>query len=288
MVSANGARFHVACMGDGPLVLFLHGFPEFWWTWRHQLPVLAAGGYRAAAMDLRGYGASDKPPRGYDPMTLAADVAGVIRSLGARDAVVVGHGWGGFAAWSVAALHPEQVRRVAAVSMPHPKLLRSSHLTDPEQIRASRHVLAFQRPLLPERALVRNDAALVGRFLGTWSRPGWPEPEAERRYRDAMQIAGVANCALEPYRWAIRSIPRTDGMRYSRRMSAPIRVPTLQVHGEGDPVVLPRTAHGSDRYVDGPYRWRVLAGVGHFPHEEDPARFNNELVTWLSDPEPAR
>ena len=95
MVAANGARFHVALVGDGPLVLFLHGFPEFWWAWRHQLPAVAAAGYCAAAMDLRGYGASDKPPRGYDLSTLAADVAGVIRSLGARDAVVVGHGWGG-------------------------------------------------------------------------------------------------------------------------------------------------------------------------------------------------
>src|SRR3954447_10647843 len=115
MVAANGARFHVAATGRGPLVLFLHGFPEFWWAWRHQLPAVAEAGYRAAAMDLGGYGASDKPPRGYDPTTLAADVAGVIRSLGDRDAVVVGHGWGGLVAWTVAVAHAGQVRGVAAV-----------------------------------------------------------------------------------------------------------------------------------------------------------------------------
>lgn len=101
-VAANGARFHVAETGEGPLVLFLHGFPEFWWAWRHQLPAVASAGYRAAAMDLRGYGGSDKTPRGYDPTTLAGDVAGVIRTLGVRSAVLVGQGWGGYVGWAVA------------------------------------------------------------------------------------------------------------------------------------------------------------------------------------------
>lgn len=288
MVSANGARFHVACAGEGPLVLFLHGFPEFWWTWRHQLPVVAAAGYRAVAMDLRGYGASDKPPRGYDPMTSAADVAGMIRALGARDAVVVGHGWGGVGAWSAAVLHSEQVHRVAVVSMAHPRRLRTAHLRDPGQIGASRHVFGFQRPILPERALVRGDAALVSRLLRTWSGPGWPDAEADRRYRDAMQIPGVAHCSMESYRWAIRSILRSDGMRYALRMAAPVTVQTLQVHGENDPVVLPRTARGSQRYVDAAYRWEQMPGVGHFPHEENPSGFNDRLVGWLRDTEADR
>ncbi len=101
-VSANGTRFHVASIGDGPLVLLLHGFPEFWWTWRTQLVTLAAAGYRAVAADLRGYGGSDKPPRGYDLITAAADAAGLIRALGEANAVVVGHDWGGLAAWTLA------------------------------------------------------------------------------------------------------------------------------------------------------------------------------------------
>jgi pimeloyl-ACP methyl ester carboxylesterase len=116
MVAANGARFHVAVAGDGPLVLLLHGFPTFWWTWRHQLPALAEAGYRVAAMDLRGFGASDKPPRGYDPRTMAEDASGVIRSLGDRDAVVVGQGLGGLVAWTLSVVHPRQVRRLVAVS----------------------------------------------------------------------------------------------------------------------------------------------------------------------------
>src|SRR4249920_1684527 len=132
-VAANGARFHVAELGEGPLVLLLHGFPEFWWAWRHQVVALAAAGYRAAAMDLRGYGASDKPPRGYDAGTLAGDVAGVIRSLGVADAVVVGHDWGGLLAWTLGATHPKVVRRLCAVSIPHPLRMRRALLTDRRQ-----------------------------------------------------------------------------------------------------------------------------------------------------------
>ncbi len=102
-VSANGARFHVVELGDGPLALFLHGFPQFWWTWREQLTAFADAGYRAVAMDLRGIGGSDKPPRGYDPLTATMDVTGVIRALGESNAVLVGHGLGAGLAWRTTA-----------------------------------------------------------------------------------------------------------------------------------------------------------------------------------------
>ena len=288
MVVANGARFHLAVSGDGPLVLLLHGFPQFWWAWRHQLPALADAGYRAAAMDLRGFGASDKPPRGYDPRTLAEDVAGVIRSLGDRDAVVVGLGLGGIVAWTLSVVHPRQVRRLVAVSMAHPRRLRRSHLTDARQVRASGHVLGYQPPVVPERALVADDGQQVADLLHRWSGPGFPEPDAEARYRQAVQIPGVAHCALESYRWAVRSIPRPDGLRYARRMASPVTVPTLQVHGALDRCVLPSSAQGSGRYVEGSYRWHLMPGVGHFPPEEDPSAFSTVLRDWLADPGPER
>ena len=115
-ISANGTRFHAAEAGDGPLVLLLHGFPEFWWTWRHQLAVLPEAGFRAVAVDLRGYGGSDKPPRGYDLVTAAADAGGLVRALGEANAIVVGHGLGGLAAWTLAAYYPKVVRRLAVIS----------------------------------------------------------------------------------------------------------------------------------------------------------------------------
>src|SRR6185312_2186457 len=127
-------------MGSGPLVLLLHGFPQFWWTWRQQLVDLADSGYRAVAPDLRGYGASDKPPRGYDAFTIASDIAGMIRALGARNAVVVGHDLGGLAAWATAALHRSPVRALAVLAAPHPLRFRAAVAAEPRgQFAASRH-----------------------------------------------------------------------------------------------------------------------------------------------------
>src|SRR6202050_5541027 len=182
-VSANGTRFHVAESGDGPLVLLLHGFPEFWWTWRTQLSSLSAAGFRAVAVDLRGYGGSDKPPRGYDLVTAAADAGGLIRSLGEANAVVVGHDWGGLIAWTLATYSPKVVRRLAVVSMAHPLRIRSAVLTNAfGQGRRSGYALGFQLPSLPERQLVRDGAGRVGRMLDKWSAPGWPDRETEQVY----------------------------------------------------------------------------------------------------------
>src|ERR1700750_2242710 len=130
-ISANGTRFHAAEAGDGPLVLLLHGVPEFWCTWRHQLAVLPEAGFRAVAVDLRGYGGSDKPPRGYDLVTAAADAAGLVRALGEANAIVVGHGLGGLIGWTLAAYYPKVIRRLAVISMGHPLRMRASVLGDP-------------------------------------------------------------------------------------------------------------------------------------------------------------
>jgi pimeloyl-ACP methyl ester carboxylesterase len=185
-LSANGVRLHVAEAGKGPLVLLLHGFPEYWWTWRAQLPALAAAGFRAVAPDLRGYGGSDKPPRGYDLPTAAADVAALVRALGERDAVVVGHDWGGLVAWTVAALHPRSVRRLAVLSMAHPRMLRAA-LRDRTQRRALRHIVGFQLPRLPERRLTRADDDPVAELMRRWAGPAWTSTadfaEAVTRYR---------------------------------------------------------------------------------------------------------
>jgi pimeloyl-ACP methyl ester carboxylesterase len=288
-VSANGTRFHVAESGDGPLVLLLHGFPEFWWAWRRQLSSLSQAGFRAAAPDLRGYGASDKPPRGYDLVTAASDAAGLVRSLGEANAVVVGHDWGGLIAWTMATYFPKVVRRLVVVSMPHPLRLRPALLATPfAHAKSMAYALGFQLPLLPERQLLADGAQRVGRLLTSWSGPGWPDPETERRYEDAMCVQAVAHSALEYHRWYLRSRLRPDGIRYSRTMRAPIQVPTLHLHGALDPCILPSAARGSGSYVDAPYRWRLLEGVGHFPPEEAPDRFDLELRNWLADPEPER
>jgi pimeloyl-ACP methyl ester carboxylesterase len=282
-ISANGVLLHAAEAGSGPLVLLLHGFPQFWWAWRAQLTGLAAAGFRAVAPDLRGYGASDKPPRGYDLPTLSADVAALVRALGERDAVVVGHDWGGLLAWTTAVLHPRTVRRLVVVSMAHPRRMRAA-ITDREQRRALRYALPFQLPRVPERRLTRADDDPVAELMRNWSGPAWQHTadfaEAVDRYRSAARIPQAAYSAMEYYRWAGRSQLRPDGLRYARRMAAPVTAPTLQLHGELDPYVLPSTAEGSGRFVAGAYEWRLVPGAGHFLPEEAPTDVTTAIADW--------
>jgi len=273
-VSANGIRLHLAECGQGPLVMLAHGFPEFWWSWRHQLVGLAEAGFRVVAVDLRGYGDSDKPPRGYDLWTLAGDLAGLVRALGERRATVVGHDWGGLVAWTLAALHPRLVHSLVVLNAPHPLALRHASWADPRgQGWAGRHAMGFQLPMLPERSLRADGAARVERILRAWAGPDWPAAvefdEVVRRNRDAMLIPGVAHCALEYFRWAVRSQARTDGQRFAAAVARPVDMPVLQLHGAEDPSMLERTARASARWVVADrYQYRALPTAGHFPHQE--------------------
>lgn len=288
-VSANGIRLHLAEYGEGPPVILLHGFPEFWWSWRHQLVGLADAGFRAVAVDLRGYGDSDKPPRGYDLWTLAGDIAGLIRALGQRRATVIGHDWGGLIGWTLAALHPRLVHALVVLDSPHPLALRHAVWRHPNRQGAATagHALGFQLPMLPERRLRADGAAGVERFLRSWSGSTWtaaPEfAEVAARNRAAMLIPGVAHCALEYYRWALRSQLRADGRRYAAATAGPVSVPLLQIHGADDPCLLESTARASRRWAGPRYAYRVLDGVGHFPHQEAPRASTALIADFLTD-----
>jgi len=284
-VTANGVRFHLAEHGPatGELVVLLHGFPEFWWSWRHQLKALGDAGYRVVAPDLRGYGASNKPPRGYDAYTLSSDVAGMIRALGADRAHVVGSGWGGLLAWTVATLHPGTVASVCVVGMPHPVRLRQCLLRDPAQFRASSYVGFFQLPRMPENRLLRDDAAYVEVLMRRWAGAGFPDPETSARCREALQITGVAHSCLEWFRWSVRSLTRPSGVRFQRLMDRGVQAPVLQLHGALDAALLPTTAHGSGAWAHGGYQLQLLDGVGHFVHEEAPDEATAALLEHLAD-----
>lgn len=302
-VAANGARFHVveALRGpedsgstdrdatsatDPPLVLLLHGFPEFWWAWRHQLPVLAEAGYRAVAMDLRGYGGSDKPPRGYDPTTLAGDVARVIKALGERRATVVGQGWGGYVGWAAAAMHPREIRGLCAVAAPHPLEmipLRKGTLGSAKGLTALRHVMKMQAPFVPERRLARPTSTYVADHLRAWSSPAsrFPDHETATLYQRALGLWPAAHCALEYHRWLARSRLRADGRRFNATMEAPITVPVCTVHGTDDPAIPAHSSSRSRRWVAADCETHLVPGTGHFPHEEAPAAFTEVLLAWL-------
>ena len=275
----------MAELGTGPLVLLLHGFPEFWWSWRYHLPALAATGMRAVAVDLRGYGDSDKPPRGYDLWTLSGDVAGLVRALGERQADLVGHDWGGILSWCTAALHPRVVRSVTVLAAAHPRAMGQALLRDPVQRSAAHYLVSVQAPWLPERSLTRDGAVLVERILRSGAGPQWCAssefPAVARRYREAMLIPGAAHCALEYYRWVGRSQFRFDGRRLSHAVDRTVRVPVLQLHGADDPYVLERTARRSARWAGDGYRYEVLPGVGHFVPQEAPEHTTALLTEFL-------
>lgn len=283
-VAANGARFHVATAepaegpGTGaPLVVLLHGFPQMWWAWRHQIPALCGAGYRVAAMDLRGAGASDKPPQGYDVPTLARDVAGVIRSLGAGEAVVVGHGVGGTVAWSMPALHPAVTRAVAAISAPHPTRLHTPGVAVPLLTGApARRLAFFQLPYFPERRMTRGDLAV--RLLREWGAPGWLDAETAATYRAAAQVPFAAHSAMEMLRWLVRSTPRVDGQQYLAAVRTPVEVPVLQVHGDTDRCLPERVAREANGV---PYRYERVVGAGHYVPEEAPGATTALLLDWL-------
>ncbi len=287
-VSANSCRFHVTSMGEGPLVVFLHGFPGFWWTWRTCMAAVAKAGFRAVAIDLRGYCGSDHPPRGYDIPTATHDVASVIRSLGARQAFVVGQGMGGLIAWAVAALQPEVVAGLCVMGSAHPERMRHAMMHDRAQLMASKYLFGFQRPWIPERQLVADNAAMVERLLHQWSADSsWLNRDTADTYRAAMQVSNTAHCSVEYFRWVLRSIPRPDGRRFVQRIgAASIASPVLHLHGAADRTVLPRTCEGSDAFVSGDYDWQLLPELGHLIHEESPKVVNGLLVNWLATHQP--
>lgn len=274
-VRANGILQRVDECGSGPLVVLLHGFPLGRWAWHGLLPALAAAGWRAVAVDLRGYGDTDKTPRGYDPWTLAGDVDGLVRALGERRATLVGHGTGGLLAWAVAALHPRTVTALAVLGAPHPLDLLRALRRDPAQRRAVRAAAVAQLPRLPEHLLTRDGGALVERLLWGWGGPAWPSTPAFRdaadRARAAVLRPAAAHCALEHHRWQARSLLRPDGRRFRRALAAPVQVPVLRVRGALDPLVRPATSGAPV----------VLPDVGHLVPLEAPRETADLLRGFL-------
>jgi epoxide hydrolase 4 len=274
----NGVTLHWVEHGEGPLVVLLHGFPEFWYAWRHQLPALAAAGFRAVAPDLRGYGLSEKP-RGvsaYRIETLVADVAALVRQLGEGPAHIVGHDWGGVLAWYLPLFHPEVCASVAILNAPHPVAYRRALKTSPDQRRRSRYVFFFQLPFLPERAMRRgNFAILEGMLRRDPARHGAFGEEDILLYKEALGRPGALTSAINYYRAAFRYPPRTKGRRW------PTGLPALLVWGEKDRYLGPTLADGVLEWVPG-IRVERLPAVSHWVQNDAPDDVNRLLSEFVS------
>lgn len=268
-----------------PLVLLLHGFGSFWWSWRHQLRGLSDA--RLVAVDLRGYGGSDKPPRGYDGWTLAGDTAGLIRALGHTSATLVGHADGGLVCWATAVLHPRSVRAIALISSPHPGALKRSVMRCADQRRALMPTLMrYQLPRWPEHTLTRHGAEELELLVRHRASAQWVATDdftqTMAHVRPAIQIPSAAHCALEYQRWAVRSQMRSEGRRFLRLMDRQLEIPLLHLRGENDPYVLSDPVERSRRYV-ARGRFTDIAGAGHYAHEEAPEATNQQLQRFFGE-----
>jgi pimeloyl-ACP methyl ester carboxylesterase len=274
-IETNGIRLHVAEAGpeDGPLVILLHGFPEFWYGWRKQIPALAGAGLRVMAPDQRGYNLSDRP-RGaaaYNLDELAADVIGLMEAVGRERAAVVGHDFGGAVAWWLANTHPERVERLAILNVPHHTAFRRQLRDNPNQRRKSRYMAFFQLPVLSETTMRLGGI----RLFKLTSRRGAFTAEDLARYREAWAQPGAWTAMLNWYRAVFRHRPTT------RPASRRITVPTLVIWGLHDPVFVRALAQQSvDMCDDG--RLIRLDDAGHWVQHEEPERVNAALIAFLT------
>lgn len=279
-VAANGARFHVAEAGSGPAVVLVHGFPGFWWSWRAQLPALAEAGYRAIAVDVRGFGGSDKPPQGYDVETAAADLAGLARSLGADRAVFVGQGLGAWTLRHLPGLHPGVTAAVALVSMPHPRSFRG-RLGPLAYRRWDRYSRGLRAPFLGEERQAAAASAGVADLLRTGSgrSAGWITDEVVGRYAAQLAQPFVPHAVSESFE---RLRPSWRERRRLAAIAATGEAPVLVIRGQHDLFVSGDSALTLARTVGGRLRFETIPGAGHFVPEEAPGLFNAALIDWLA------
>ncbi len=275
-------RLHYAECGEGGrLVVLLHGFPECWYSWRRQLTALGRR-YRVVAPDMRGYNLSDKPGRveDYRMSRLVDDVTGLVRQLGAREAAVVGHDWGGAVAWAVAQHYPDYVWKLASLQVPPPAVW-ARNLTLRQLLR-SWYMLFFQVPALPEWWIRRGDFAGLGKMFRSTSRPGTFSDEDIAVYKSALREPGALTAAVNYYRANLRSFfarrPGGEIRRHER-----VRVPTLFVYGERDFAIVPETVRGVADYVDAPYTELRLGRSNHWVQQESPAEVNAALLGFLGE-----
>jgi pimeloyl-ACP methyl ester carboxylesterase len=284
-IPTNGLNLHVVQAGpeDGPLLLLLHGFPEFWHGWRYQIPALAEAGYRVWVPDQRGYNRSDKPEGigAYTIDKLARDVTGLIEAAGQRQAYVVGHDWGAAVAWWMAAHVPDVVRRMVVINVPHPAVMGHHLRHNLRQVVRSWYMGFFQLPRLPEAVLRTHNWRPACRAMQRSSRPGTFTDDDLARYQDAWSQPGAMTAMINWYRAAFRPGRRHDESAGARTAPAPggrITVPTLLIWGARDRFLGKAMAQPSiERCAEG--RLVMLDTATHWVHHEEP----EQVATLIRD-----
>lgn len=275
-IISNGVKLHYVTQGEGALMLMLHGFPEFWYSWRHQIPEFAKD-YKVVALDLRGYNDSDKPKAqsAYVMAEFIKDIEGVIKGLGYDKCILVGHDWGGAIAWSFAYAHPEMVERLIVLNIPHPAKFAEGFRT-PQQLLKSSYMFLFQLPVLPEMLIQAGDyQAIENAFKGMAVNKSAFTPEDIEAYKDAAAKRGALTAALNYY----RNI-------FQQGMTDPnwgvLNVPTLMIWGEKDTALGRELSYGTATYVS-PFQVRYIPDASHWVQQEKPELVNEYMREFLSN-----
>jgi pimeloyl-ACP methyl ester carboxylesterase len=274
----GGVNLHYAKAGTGErLVLLLHGFPEFWYSWRHQIAALSDT-YTVVAPDLRGFNLSDKPPAvsDYETGNIVDDINGLIRYFGHEKAAVIGHDWGATTAWSVAMRHPESLWKLGSLQVPPISIWRKNQSFS--QFLASWYMFFFQIPALPEYLMGLNDFAMMERSLRDSAAVKVFTDEDVAEYKKAWGEAGALTSMLNYYRANIIK-------RFLSKPEDPvkIRVPTLFIYGEKDQAVLPQTVAGVGDLIDAPYTEVRIPGSGHWVQQEAKDEVTAALRKFLAE-----
>lgn len=265
-VTRGGVKIHTASQGRGPPVVFVHGFPDFWWTWREQMAAVAPT-HRAVAIDQRGYNLSDKPAgdAAYAMPELVQDVAAVIDSVGGR-AALVGHDWGGAVSWQVAARYPDKVERLAILNLPHPNGLARELARSEAQRQASTYAQNFKQPGAAAKLSAEGLA-------------GWVRPEARGPYVEAFKRSNL-DSMLAYYRVNYPGPPYSDAPTGFPRLKQRV----LLVHGLDDKALLSPALDRTWEWIDAPLEMVTIPGAGHFVQRDAAAEVSRALVNWLAAP----
>ena len=275
-IDVGDVTLHYVEAGEGPLVILLHGFPEFWFGWRLQIAPLAAAGFRVVAPDTRGYNLSSRPEgvSEYGVDTLAEDIRGLIQGLGASSAMVVGHDWGGSIAWTLATNHPEVVDRLAILNAAHPHKLQQG-LHHPSQLRKSWYFFFFAIPGLPEDVVHARDWHFFRHFLHAANPPYTPE-ETER-YIEAWSQPGAASGMINYYRSSVR-----ESSAQAKAVHPPIQAPTLVIWGQKDHYLGEDLAEPDHDDVPNLDRVERLEDASHWVHHDEAERVNQLLIEFFA------
>ncbi len=279
-VNVDGLRMHYVTQGTGKLVLLLHGFPDFWYVWRYQIPELARH-FRVVAPDLRGYNKTDKPSgvEDYRLHLLAGDILGLVKALGETRAIIVGHDWGGVVAWSLAAFNPAQIEKLVIMNAPHPNAYISKARFSLGQLQKSWYFFFFQTPDIPEEVLSRDNYS----FLRNMVKLSFVKKEAItdedlKLSSEAWSQPGALKAMLNYYRANM-----TPSILFSERIAAfpKITAPTFIIWGEQDVALSKRLLENTEEYVDASCSIKWVPDCGHWVQLEQPRLVNECMEEFL-------